>query len=103
MTSGPTADSWPPEIEGALIAHRKLLEILIAVLASGRPAGADPIGEIERRLGYQDQQEDPGFEPDRAFAVARAADAEMERLLRSARDIIAAADRQPNEAPSSIA
>lgn len=103
MSGGATGNGWPPDVEGAITAHRKLLEVLIALMAEESGRGAELVGEIERRLGYQDHQEDPGFDPDAAFAVERAADGEVKRLLRTVRDMIAAADRPANDTPSSIA
>ncbi|WP_075216818.1 hypothetical protein [Mongoliimonas terrestris] len=103
MTAGPTGNGWPPDIEGAITAHRKILQVLVALMAEHTGRGADLVGEIEQHLGYQDHQEDPGVEPDAAFAVERAADGEVHRLLRTVRDMIAAADRPSNDTPSSVA
>lgn len=103
MTGGPTGNGWPPDIEGAITAHRKLLQVLVVLMAEQTGRGAELVGAIEQRLGYQDHQEDPGFEPDAAFAVERAADGEVQRLLRTVREMIAAADRPANDTPSSIA
>jgi uncharacterized membrane protein YebE (DUF533 family) len=91
--SGPRGDSWPPEVEGALIAHRRVLELLLATLAAARKDGGSLVDDLERRLSFQDFHEDPGVEPDPAYAIERASDQELRRLLRSVRDMVAAASR----------
>ncbi|MEJ1157145.1 hypothetical protein [Prosthecomicrobium sp. N25] len=72
----------PPDIEGVLTIHRKLLSALLAAAAE-RDAGF--LDRVEAELEYRDAHEDPGAEPDLAFAVESAADAELKRLLASAR------------------
>ncbi len=79
----------PPQIEGALIAHRKLLELLISMLAAERGDTTALIDDLERRLFYQDGEEDPGAEPDQAFAAQTEAGNELRRLLRSVRAALA--------------
>jgi len=78
-------------LEGRLAAQGRLVELLVAAMAL---ASRDPDGlldDVERRLGPQAAEEDPGALPDRAFAVQRAADAEVGRILRSVRAMVAAA------------
>jgi hypothetical protein len=91
--NGPSGESWPPDVEGTLIAHRRVLELLLATLAAAGAEGGALLDDIERRLAGGDAQEDPGVEPDGAFAVQRAADAEVRRLIREARAMAAAAGR----------
>lgn len=91
--SGPIGDSWPPEVEGAIIAHRRVLELLLATLAAARKDGGSLVDDLERRLGFQDAHEDPGVEPDPAYAIQRASDQELQRLLKSVREMVAAASR----------
>lgn len=85
---GPRGPSWPPEIEGAITAHRRILEILLSTLAVARGDGTRLLDEIEDRIGYRDAHEDPGAEPDLAYSIERASDGELRRLLRSAREMV---------------
>lgn len=87
MTATDRPEALPAALEGALIAHGRLIGWIAAHLA-GRE-GLALVDEIERRLVVRDGAEDPGAVPDRAFAVERAADAEIRRLLRLARDAAA--------------
>ncbi len=72
--------------EGSLLAHRRLIEALFAALVAQSSDGAAVVDAIERRVGVCDGQEDPGAVPDRAFAVERAAEAEIARTLRAIRE-----------------
>ncbi len=76
----------PPAAEGALLAHRRLIEAVFAVLVADHADGHGVIDDVERRIGAPDGQEDPGAVPDRAFAVERAAEAEIARTLRAVRE-----------------
>lgn len=76
----------PAAAEGALLAHRRLIEAVFAALVADHPDGHGVIDEVERRVGVPDGQEDPGAVPDRAFAVEKAADAEIARTLRAVRE-----------------
>lgn len=82
-----------PADEGVLIAHRKLLALLLADLAGRGGDALAAVDAIERRLGYDDHHEDPGVEPDPAFAIERRADGELRRILRDVRAMLAANDR----------
>ena len=90
MTGEPVTDGrLPAAVEGVLIAHRRLIEVLLVRMAGEGPDAIGKIDEIERRLGYDDYHEDPGVDPDPAFAIERAADAELRRLLREVRAVLA--------------
>lgn len=68
-------------VEAMLIAHRRLIRLLLAEAAARDP------GLIERasaQFGYRDAHEDPGSEPDLAFAIEIAAQRELDDLLRGA-------------------
>lgn len=94
--AGPQGPSWPPQVEGAISAHRRILELLLAGLALARGDGGRLLDELEDRLGYRDAHEDPGVEPDLAFSIEKSADDEIARLMRAARDIVAAAGQTPS-------
>ncbi|BBE72831.1 hypothetical protein [Oharaeibacter diazotrophicus] len=87
MTGEPDAG-----LEGRLAAQGRLVELLVAAMALSSRDPAGLVDDIELRLGPQSAEEDPGALPDRAFAVQRAADAEIERMLRSVRAMVAAAN-----------
>jgi hypothetical protein len=76
------AASLPPQFEGILHAHRRLIAAVLAAAAEQDPGLLD---RIEEQAGYRDAHEDPGAEPDLAFALEAAADAELKRLLAAAR------------------
>ena len=78
----------PAEIEGALNAHRRMIELIVTLLGELRGDALSLVQDIERRVGYRDHHEDPGSEPDIAFAVERASDDELRRLLRNIRDAV---------------
>lgn len=87
MTTGRSnGELTPAALEGALAGHRRLIEALLAVVVDMR--GPSLLDDLERRLGFEDHEEDPGVLPDPAFAIERAADAEVRRLLRSAREAV---------------
>lgn len=75
----------PTEIEGALAAHRKLLELIVTLLGELKGDALALVDEIERRIGHADHSEDPGAEPDPAFAVEHSTDDELKRVLRNVR------------------
>lgn len=78
-------------LEGRVAAQARLVELLVAAMALSSRDPAGLVDDIERRLGPQSAEEDPGALPDRAFAIQRSADAEIARLLRSIRAMVDAA------------
>lgn len=92
-------------LEGRLLGQRRLLEALLTVLCRDRTDAAAFLDRLEADLGFQDHQEDPGFEPDSAFALERHADLEVRRILDRAREGLAAPDSPDPEgrSPSAIA
>lgn len=85
-TARSNGELTPAALEGVLAGHRRMIEILLAVAVEIR--GASLLDDLEKRLGFEDHEEDPGVLPDAAFAAERAADAEVRRLLRSAREAV---------------
>lgn len=85
------------EFEARLNAHRKLLVQILTMLAND-PAYAEMLERYKLDTeNVQDFQEDPGVEPDPAFAVRGKAVEELQAMLSAA---LVRADRQ---SPSSIA
>lgn len=82
MSSDPAARS-AFELEGMLVAHRQVLETVLAFLAAQD-------GEAFRRfvdaaLRFQDHAEDPGAELGGGVAIEQAGAAELARILAAAR------------------
>ena len=69
------------EIEGRLNAHRRLLVSLVSLLADLPDARAaiETFGRDSETV--IDHEEDPGFEPDAAFAAQRIADEEIRAIV----------------------
>jgi hypothetical protein len=85
------------EFEARLNAHRKLLVQILTMLAND-PAYAEMLERYKLDTeNVQDFQEDPGVEPDPAFAVRGKAVEELQAMLSAA---LVRADRR---SPSSIA
>jgi len=82
-------------LEGRLLAHRRLLQLVIGALA-GTPAGERILTLIRDRATLQDGQEDPGAVEDGALAIELAV-AEEFRLLAEG---IPALDDRPGGARS---
>ncbi|MDF1631335.1 hypothetical protein [Mycoplana sp. MJR14] len=69
--------------EGRLNAHRKLLVSLVALFDS-IPEARDAIRNIAREHEtHGDHEEDPGIEPDEAYAIQRIAAEEVIDIIRS--------------------
>lgn len=75
-------------LEGRIAAQGRLVELLVAAMALSSRDPAALVDDIERRLGPQSAEEDPGALPDHAFAIQRAADAEIARMLRNVRAMV---------------
>ncbi len=74
----------PETVEGRLNAHRKLLIAVLALLARDRE-GRDLIQRLlTDNETVRDQEEDPGIEPDRGFAIQNISDEETLAILRTA-------------------
>lgn len=94
-----TDPSLPPEVEGVLSAHRQILELLLAAAAVSGPAGEATLERLELRLAAPDASEDPGAVLDESFAIQRALDAEVRRMVRNARAIADGAVSNPRADP----
>jgi hypothetical protein len=83
------------EVEARLSAHRKLLVQILTMLA-GNPQFAELLESYKLDTeNVQDFQEDPGVEPDPAFAVRGRVVEEMQAMLSAA---LVRADRIPPSA-----
>ncbi len=77
------------ELEGMLLAHRQILETLLAFLAA---RDGDTLRRfVDAGLQFQDHAEDPGAELGPGVAIEQAGAAELARILTAARDQSAAA------------
>lgn len=71
-------------IEARLNAHRRLMVSLFSTLAS-IPTVRDALtGMLDDGGTISDHEEDPGIEPDAAYAVQRIADEEVRAILQAA-------------------
>ena len=71
-------------LEGRIIAQRKLLARIVAVLEADGKAG--PITRfLEDRSQYQDNEEDPGAVPSEALAIELAVADELRLILEESR------------------
>jgi len=83
MTHPPTGQPAANTGEGALLAHRKILAMIIAEMAL-RPDGADSLlDRLDDASIPKDHQEDPGAVPGEAAAI-QGAQAEEFRLVAEA-------------------
>ncbi len=71
------------ELEGMLVAHRQILETLVAFLA--RQDGDAFREVVDRMLRFQDHAEDPGAELGAGVAIEQAGAAELTRILAAAK------------------
>lgn len=71
-------------IEARLNAHRRLMVSLFSTLASIPNVRDALVGMVEENTTVSDQEEDPGVEPDTAYAVQRIADEEIRAILQAA-------------------
>ena len=70
----------PDEVEGRLLAHRRVLQLIAGALA-GTPAGERLRAQLRIRSTLQDGQEDPGAVETDGMAVELAVAAEFRRIL----------------------
>jgi hypothetical protein len=73
-----------PQLEGSINAHRRLLVELISVVAAIPEARAALVAMAQSTETVMDHEEDPGIEPDPAFAVQQIADDEIRGILAAA-------------------
>ncbi|GAB1580355.1 hypothetical protein [Phyllobacterium phragmitis] len=73
------------EIEGRLIAQREILGFMLALLARREDVGEPFWNALEERATFQNQQEDPGVLPTRAFAAEAAMMREFRLIVDEAR------------------
>lgn len=71
-------------LEGRINAHRRLLVELVSILGSISEARDALIAMARDNETVIDHQEDPGVEPDTAFAAQQIADDEIRRILKAA-------------------
>ena len=77
------------ELEGSLIAHRKILHILLQCVAQLHPQPELFWAQFDEHLTIQNHEEDPGIEPDQAFATQAAIAFEIQNIVESARKPLA--------------
>ncbi len=71
-------------LEGRINAHRRLLVELVAVLAAVPEAREALVAMARDAETVIDHEEDPGIEPDVAFAAQQIADDEIRAILNAA-------------------
>ena len=71
-------------LEGRINAHRRLLVELVAVLAAIPEARETLVAMARDTETVIDHEEDPGIEPDVAFAAQQIADDEIRAILNAA-------------------
>lgn len=73
-------------LEGRINAHRRLLVELISVVAAIPQAHELLVAMARENETVSDHEEDPGLEPDAAFAAQQVADDEIRAILKAALD-----------------
>jgi len=73
-------------LEGRINAHRRLLVELVSVLAAIPEAREALVAMARDNETVIDHEEDPGIEPDAAFAAQQIADDEIRAILKAAMD-----------------
>ena len=73
-----------PHLEGRINAHRRLLVELISVVAAKPDAPETLVAMARDNETVGDHEEDPGIEPDAAFAAQQIADEEIRAILKAA-------------------
>lgn len=71
-------------LEGRINAHRRLLVELVSVVAAIPEAHAALVAMARDNETVSDHEEDPGIEPDAAFAAQQIADDEIRAILKAA-------------------
>lgn len=71
-------------LEGRINAHRRLLVELLSVVAALPEARDALVAMARENETVADHEEDPGLEPDAAFAAQQVADDEIRAILRAA-------------------
>lgn len=74
----------PETLEGRVIAHRKILARVIAVLTSGK-GGPELLDYLKDRRHIESHEEDPGAVPDPGIAIEGAMADEVRQVLDLAR------------------
>ncbi|MDX3977213.1 hypothetical protein [Shinella sp.] len=72
------------QLEGRINAHRRLLVELVSVVAAIPEARAALVSMARDSETVSDHEEDPGIEPDAAFAAQQIADDEIRAILKAA-------------------
>ncbi|SEH21408.1 hypothetical protein [Rhizobium sp. NFR12] len=75
----------PEELEGRLNAHRELMIDLIAAMIGGELTTTRFVQRLRDDATFKDNEEDPGFSPDGAFAIENAMAREVRSVLEAAR------------------
>lgn len=78
-----TITDWA-HLEGRTNAHRRLLVELLSVIAAIPEARAALVAMARENETVSDHEEDPGIEPDAAFAAQQIADNEIRAILKAA-------------------
>lgn len=71
-------------LEGRINAHRRLLVELLSVIAAIPEARETLVAMARDNETVSDHEEDPGIEPDAAFAAQQIADDEIRAILKAA-------------------
>jgi len=73
-----------PHLEGRINAHRRLMVEIVALLGTIPQAHEALLAMARDNETVSDHQEDPGLEPDPAFAAQQIADDEIRGILKAA-------------------
>jgi hypothetical protein len=86
----------PDDLEGRLLAHRRILQLIVGALA-GTPAGERIEALLGERATLQDGQEDPGAVETAGMAIELAVADEFRRIVDGMPDVAGAAGPERGE------
>ncbi|WP_117192216.1 hypothetical protein [Rhizobium terrae] len=75
----------PHELEGRLNAHRELLIEMLAAMIGGEVTITSFLRRLRDDATFKDNEEDPGLNPEGAFAIENSAAREVRAILEAAR------------------
>lgn len=77
-------------LDASVAAHRQLLVLMLTVIGRDEATRGALMDAIAQKLAVHDANEDPGIEPDPAFAFERRVDEELRRILSDVQAALAA-------------
>lgn len=85
----------PLELDVAAAAHRKLLVLVLQLMARDETLRTALVEAISQKLTFHDAHEDPGLEADAAFAYERRVDEAFRRILADVEAVLGSEMRSP--------